>query len=77
MNVDVATVDTLREALRKQIDIEELDLTAMNTGDIIQMDSDTGLISKDVVPIGKLQRMSSVQEDILKAGNIFEYAKSL
>ncbi len=57
--------------------IEELDLPALNTGDVIQMDSDSTIISKEGKPIGKLQKMPAVQKDILRAGNIFEYAKGL
>jgi 3-isopropylmalate/(R)-2-methylmalate dehydratase small subunit len=57
--------------------IEELDLSSLNTGDIVHMDSDTSVISKDGNPIGKLQKMSAVQKDILRVGNIFEYAKTL
>lgn len=57
--------------------IEELDLPALNTGDVIQMDSNSTIISKEGKPIGKLQKMPAVQKDILRAGNIFEYAKGL
>lgn len=57
--------------------IEELDLPALNTGDVIQMDSDSTIISKEGKPIGKLQKMAAVQENILSAGNIFEHAKTM
>lgn len=57
--------------------IRSLDINKVNTGDRILFDTDTGTISKDGQIIGKLQEMSSVQKDILKAGNVFEYAKTL
>ncbi len=57
--------------------ILSLDINKVNTGDRILFDTDAGTISKDGQIIGKLQEMSSVQKDILKAGNVFEYAKTL
>ena len=57
--------------------IKELDLAQVNTGDIVEMDSDAGTIKKDGQLIGSLEPLSTVQKDIFKAGNVFEYAKTL
>jgi 3-isopropylmalate dehydratase small subunit len=57
--------------------ITELDLGQVKTGDIVEMDSDTGTLKTDGKVIGKLEPLSTVQKDILKAGNVFEYAKTL
>jgi 3-isopropylmalate/(R)-2-methylmalate dehydratase small subunit len=55
--------------------IKEIDLAKVVTGDILEMDPDAGSINKDGAAVGKLEPLSTVQKDILKAGNIFEYAK--
>jgi 3-isopropylmalate/(R)-2-methylmalate dehydratase small subunit len=57
--------------------IREMDLAKVKTGDTVEMDSDAGTIRKDGQSIGKLEPLSTVQKDILKAGNVFEYAKTL
>ncbi len=57
--------------------IKEIDLAKVKAGDIIGMDSDEGTIKKDGNLVGKLEPLSTVQKDILKAGNVFEYAKTL
>ncbi len=57
--------------------IKEIDLARVKTGDIVEMDSDAGTIKKDGFTIGNLEPLSTVQKDILKAGNVFEYAKTL
>jgi 3-isopropylmalate dehydratase small subunit len=57
--------------------ITHLDLNAVKTGDHVEMDSDAGTIKKDGKSIGTLEPLSTVQKDILKAGNVFEYAKTL
>ncbi|MFO7618163.1 MAG: 3-isopropylmalate dehydratase [Thermoplasmata archaeon] len=57
--------------------IKEIDLAKVRTGDTVEMDSDAGTIKKDGAIIGKLEPLSTVQKDILKAGNVFEYAKTL
>jgi 3-isopropylmalate/(R)-2-methylmalate dehydratase small subunit len=57
--------------------IEEINLEALETGDNVEIDTGSGAISKDGTQIGKVQQMSTVQKDILKAGNVFEYAKTL
>lgn len=57
--------------------ITELDKRQVKTGDIIEMDADTGEIKKDGQLIGKLKELSEVQRNIMDAGNIFEYAKTL
>jgi len=57
--------------------ITELDLAQIKTGDIVEMDSESGTIKMNGKIIGKLEPLSTVQKDILKAGNVFEYAKTL
>ena len=57
--------------------IKELDLAQVNTGDVVEMDSEAGTIKKDGQLIGSLEPLSTVQKDIFKAGNVFEYAKTL
>jgi len=57
--------------------VEDINLDALETGDNVVIDTDTGAISKNGTQVGKVQQMSTVQKDILKAGNIFEYAKTL
>ncbi len=57
--------------------IKEIDLAKVKSGDVVEMDSDAGLIKKDGKIVGKLEPLSTVQKDILKAGNVFEYAKTL
>ena len=57
--------------------ISELDKSQVKTGDIIEMDSEAGTITKDGQVIGKLMGLSTVQKNIIDAGNIFEYAKTL
>jgi 3-isopropylmalate/(R)-2-methylmalate dehydratase small subunit len=57
--------------------IKEIDLAKVKAGDIVEMDSEAGTIKKDGQIIGKLEPLSTVQKDILKAGNVFEYAKTL
>jgi len=57
--------------------ISQIDLAKVKTGDVIEMDSEAGTIKKDGQTIGKLEPLSTVQKDILKAGNVFEYAKTL
>lgn len=55
--------------------IAELDLSKVKTGDEVEMDTDAGTIRKGGAVVGKLEPLSTVQKDILRAGNIFEYAK--
>lgn len=57
------------------ITISELDLAKVKTGDAVEMDTDAGTIKKDGNVVGRLEPLSTVQKDILKAGNIFEYAR--
>lgn len=57
--------------------IEDIDMDALATGDNVEIDTDAGMIAKNGSQVGKLQEMSTVQKDILKAGNVFEYAKTL
>ncbi|MCK4758034.1 MAG: 3-isopropylmalate dehydratase [Thermoplasmata archaeon] len=57
--------------------IKELDTGGLADGDEISIDTDSCTIEKDGLVIGKIEQMSSVQKDILGAGNIFEYAKGL
>jgi len=57
--------------------ISEIDLVKVKTGDIVEMDTEAGAIKTGGQAIGKLDPLSTVQKDILKAGNIFEYAKTL
>jgi 3-isopropylmalate/(R)-2-methylmalate dehydratase small subunit len=57
--------------------IKSIDLNKVKTGDIIEMDSDAGTIKNGSEFIGNLEPLSTVQKDILKAGNVFEYAKTL
>lgn len=57
--------------------ITELDKSQVKTGDTIEMDVDAGIIRKDGQAIGKLMPLSTVQRNIMDAGNIFEYAKTL
>lgn len=57
--------------------MKEIDLAKVKAGDIVEMDSEAGTIKKDGQAIGKLEPLSTVQKDILKAGNVFEYAKTL
>jgi 3-isopropylmalate/(R)-2-methylmalate dehydratase small subunit len=57
--------------------IEYIEQGALATGDNVVIDTDACTISKDGNTVGKTQQMSAVQKDILKAGNIFEYAKTL
>jgi len=57
------------------ITIKEIDLAQVKTFDIIEMDTDAGTIKKGGKIVGRLEPLSTVQKDILKAGNIFEYAK--
>ncbi len=57
--------------------VKEIDLAKLKSGDTVEMDSEAGTIKKDDIIIGKLEPLSTVQKDILKAGNVFEYAKTL
>ena len=57
--------------------ITEIDPGKIQTGDTVEMDTDAGTIKKDSEIIGRLEPLSTVQKDILKAGNVFEYAKTL
>ena len=57
--------------------IAELDKSQLKTGDIIEMDTEAGTIAKEGQTIGKLKELSEVQKNIIDAGNIFEYAKTL
>ncbi len=57
--------------------IKDIELAKIQTGDIVEMDTEAGTIKKDGQQIGSLEQMSTVQKDILKAGNVFEYAKTL
>lgn len=59
------------------LEIKDFDLVQVRTGDAIVLDTETGEISKGGTKIGSIQQMSSVQVDILRAGNIFEYAKTV
>jgi len=56
---------------------KDLDLDKVKSGDVIEVDTEINSITKDGQPIGSLEDMSTVQKDILKAGNVFEYAKTL
>ena len=57
--------------------ITELDQSMLASGDTLSIDSDSGTIEKDGLVVGKIQPLSTVQKDILAAGNVFEYAKGL
>ncbi len=57
--------------------IMELNLSELQSGDIINIDTDTGTIEKDGQVIGRIQPLSTVQKDILAAGNVFEYARKM
>ncbi|MDO9537955.1 MAG: 3-isopropylmalate dehydratase [Thermoplasmata archaeon] len=57
--------------------IKNIDLGQVKTGDTVEMDSEAGTIKNDGKEIGTLEPLSTVQKDILKAGNVFEYAKTL
>ncbi len=57
--------------------IQELDKSQVKTGDIIEMDTEAGTITREGQVIGKLKELSEVQKNIMDAGNIFEYAKTL
>ncbi len=57
--------------------IKDIDLAKVKSGDIVEMDSEAGTIKAGGQAIGKLKPLSTVQKDILKAGNVFEYAKTL
>jgi len=57
--------------------ITELDKSQVKTGDIIEMDTEAGRITKEGQTIGKLKELSTVQKNIMDSGNIFEYAKTL
>ena len=59
------------------LQIKELDMSQLVSGDELSIDTDAGTIEKSGLVIGKLEQLSTVQKDILAAGNIFEYAKSL
>lgn len=57
--------------------VSDIDLAKLRTGDVVEMDTDGGTIKAGGQIIGKLEPLSTVQKDILKAGNVFEYAKTL
>ena len=57
--------------------IKELDRSGLQSGDTLNIDTDSGTIEKDGLVIGRTQPLSTVQKDILAAGNVFEYAKGL
>jgi len=57
--------------------IRDLDLAALSNLDVVEVDLRAGPITKDGVTVGTAQPFSQVQMDIYKAGNIFEYGKSL
>ncbi len=57
--------------------IKELDISALSTGDVVSIDTDSGTMEKDGLVIGRTMPLSTVQKDILAAGNVFEYAKGL
>ena len=57
--------------------VEDIDLSELATGDSVKIDTDACRVTKDGKPVGKIQEMSTVQKDILRAGNVFEYAKTL
>jgi 3-isopropylmalate dehydratase small subunit len=58
------------------ITIKEIDLSAVKTGDQLRIDTESCAITKDGINVGLADPLSTVQKDILKAGNIFEYGKS-
>jgi len=49
----------------------------IKNGDVISINLETGSIKKDGKEIIKAKPMSSVQMDIYKSGNLFEYGKSM
>jgi len=58
------------------ITVKSLDLSAVKTGDRLRIDTDSREITKNGKSVGQIEPLSTVQKDILKAGNIFEYGKS-
>lgn len=59
------------------LEMAELDMGQISHGDEISIDTEAGTIEKAGVVVGRLQPLSQVQKDIMAAGNIFEYAKTL
>ena len=57
--------------------IRRLDLAMLSNFDEVEVDLRAGTITKDGVVVGTAQTFSQVQMDIYKAGNIFEYGKTL
>ncbi len=57
--------------------LEELDLGSLRNFDELAVDLKSGEIRKGGSLVGKTQPFSTVQMDIYKAGNIFEYGKTL
>ena len=56
---------------------ESLDISDLKTGDVIVVDIVSLTVAKEGKQIGKLDPVSKVQTDILRAGDIFAYAKKL
>ena len=59
------------------LEIKDFDLSQVRTGDVLAFDTDARTITKEGKTVGRVQVLSGVQQDILKAGNVFEYAKTL
>ena len=57
--------------------VKELDLAALSNFDTVEIDIRTGTITKGGTTVGTVQPFSQVPMDIYKAGNIFEYGKTL
>jgi len=51
--------------------------SGLKSGDVIEIDLETGDIKRDGAPIFRAKPMSKVQMDIYRAGDLFEYGKML
>lgn len=59
------------------LQMREIDLEAIETGDVICVDTDACTILRSGEIIGRIVPMSQVQREIYEAGNIFLYAKRM
>jgi len=59
------------------LELLDIDLDALSTGDRIVVNIDACMITLEGVPVGSVKPMPGVQRDIMDAGNLFLYAKRM